>query len=827
MEFQQTDFQFLDLNDIPEKEANEICGILNCAGDNLHVELPWKDETPISNLPSAAGNVEHVNEDLSLACCTGHDTRVFPQVSNVNTTMTQPFLPTVTSISYLPEDQSYLFVPRNYPVIPQYLGVPLFTQNIPQQDLNTGQAYHYQIPYPQPILSGNNFTTVACGSDSDKVSDGQDLKQNGQICEKQYPRRNRKKHPFNCYSLEMCMNSDPYQTGSMIFENQLTNVIPLNDFSILSHNPVVPFNVPPPNYSLTTGTTPLPGIVSDYPNEITTMQYSPMVHPQAGPAPVFCVPVISSPYHGYINLPTALPSVHQVMDGSQNYDVYLPLVSVCVTASEVYNGYSYCETTLSSDTKTTVVSIDNSVNSCIKEHNIYDSAAKSQTMQSQKIEVETNVIPDSEWRAGGQSFTPTPITSEPEVEVKTDCMLGDVVCSDVSSCSSELSTLSVKLTEKIVVLSDRSDVESKTCKPTSETGYMSSPISTAFDEAQSVSTPEHLDQDSGVSLPSNDEVETSVNSGLQQRQSWADLFKMMSLENRTIGKENPVNDMMLSSVMSHRTSDVTTDVKARKIAKILTSLRLNHAAPFLIPRGLINCSNWCCVNAILQALLVCPPLYNLLKRLPRDGSSRSDSSTLVTDSLVCFMNEFPPMPYGSKRKRKDLTFGKPFEPSYVYSLVSLLNSSHIEGCLEDADDVLNFLLCGLHEEMDTVINVFRKTAKGNSNACEVFLTNGHATEYQENGPNTKSNVIKSSHSFHSPIFDIFGGQITSTMTVGNETSTSSHHFFSLTVDIQAEDVCQVSDALAYITPTKLAHGYTPEDSKGGNFTGTVGECVGT
>ncbi|XP_076330540.1 uncharacterized protein LOC143236139 [Tachypleus tridentatus] len=111
MEFQQTDFQFLDLNDIPEKEANEICGILNCAGDNLHVELPWKDETPISNLPSAAGNVEHVNEDLSLACCTGHDTRVFPQVSNVNTTMTQPFLPTVTSISYLPEDQSYLFVP--------------------------------------------------------------------------------------------------------------------------------------------------------------------------------------------------------------------------------------------------------------------------------------------------------------------------------------------------------------------------------------------------------------------------------------------------------------------------------------------------------------------------------------------------------------------------------------------------------------------------------------------------------------------------------------------------------------------------------------------
>ncbi|XP_013788751.1 ubiquitin carboxyl-terminal hydrolase 10-A-like [Limulus polyphemus] len=180
------------------------------------------------------------------------------------------------------------------------------------------------------------------------------------------------------------------------------------------------------------------------------------------------------------------------------------------------------------------------------------------------------------------------------------------------------------------------------------------------------------------------------------------------------------------------------------------------------------------------------------------------------------MNEFPPMPYGSKRKRKeDLSFGKPFEPSYVYSLVSLLNSTHIEGCLEDAEDVLNFLLCGLHEELGAVINAFRNTAKENSNVCEAILTNGHVTEDQEHDPNTKSNVIKSSHSFHSPISDIFGGQITSTMTVGNETSTSSHHFFTLTVDIQAEDVCQVNDALAYITPKELAHDFTPTDSKGG------------
>jgi len=33
----------------------------------------------------------------------------------------------------------------------------------------------------------------------------------------------------------------------------------------------------------------------------------------------------------------------------------------------------------------------------------------------------------------------------------------------------------------------------------------------------------------------------------------------------------------------------------------------------LIPRGLKNPSNYCYINSILQALIACPPFYNLLK----------------------------------------------------------------------------------------------------------------------------------------------------------------------------------------------------------------------
>ena len=54
----------------------------------------------------------------------------------------------------------------------------------------------------------------------------------------------------------------------------------------------------------------------------------------------------------------------------------------------------------------------------------------------------------------------------------------------------------------------------------------------------------------------------------------------------------------------------------RELSNFLRNYQLNHMAPAFLPRGLTNRSNWCFVNAILQALLACPPFYNLMKGLP-------------------------------------------------------------------------------------------------------------------------------------------------------------------------------------------------------------------
>ncbi|XP_013781593.1 ubiquitin carboxyl-terminal hydrolase 10-like [Limulus polyphemus] len=833
MEFQQMDFQFLDLNDIPEKEVNELCEILNPADSNSYVELPWRYETAVNNFSSATDEngdiqLECENEESTLVCYTNYDsTGASHDVTEINTAVAPPpFLPVVTSISYLPAEQPFSFIPHTYPVIPQYLGLPLFTQNVHQQDLNIVQACHY--PYPPPISNVGSFTSV-----TDKT-EGQDSKQNGQSSsDKQYLRRNKKKRSFSYYaSSEMCVNTDAYQPGSVVLDSQMATMIPLNDQSVLSHNPVVPFNVPPPNYPMTNGTIPMAGMGSSYPHEIT-MHYSSMANPHTGSAPMFCVPVIPSPYHhGYMPHPTPSTAVHQVVGNGHACDQYLP--DVCVTTSDVQNGYNYCETVMNhqpnSDNKSVDLNVDNCVNTCINQQSVDSNGVSDsegilskQTVAGFEAETcrdEHGDIQLSELSNTSEvSVSPTLVTVESEVEKKPEWVLGDATSSDISltdlsensnrrfsSCSSELSALSVKLTEKSVGVTDKDscEIENHNEKTSSETdGYVSLPKSVLSGDIQT-----------------RDQVEMDMpDSGIQQHRSWADLFKMMSLGNSTSEKDAVTETEAAACTTTTRKvsevclkNHVSTDLTACKIAKILISVRLNHAAQFLIPRGLVNRSNWCYVNAILQALLVCPPLYNLLKRLSRDGINRNNSSTPVIDSLTCFMNEFSPMPYGSKRKRKeDLSFGVPFEPHYVYSLLTILKPDCVQDCQQDAEEVLGFLLNGLHEEMVAVLDNFKNSVDKKCNGHEDNLSNGHITEHE---PEENKNVTINSMCFlDSPISDIFGGQLTTVLTAGDEISTNLQPFFTLPLDIQADNVQWVNDALAHMTAKESIQDYTCTETK--------------
>lgn len=56
----------------------------------------------------------------------------------------------------------------------------------------------------------------------------------------------------------------------------------------------------------------------------------------------------------------------------------------------------------------------------------------------------------------------------------------------------------------------------------------------------------------------------------------------------------------------------------------------------LLPRGLTNRSNYCYINSILQALLACPPFYNLLKALPcpKNVGGKNSSIPLISNMYV-------------------------------------------------------------------------------------------------------------------------------------------------------------------------------------------------
>jgi hypothetical protein len=157
--------------------------------------------------------------------------------------------------------------------------------------------------------------------------------------------------------------------------------------------------------------------------------------------------------------------------------------------------------------------------------------------------------------------------------------------------------------------------------------------------------------------------------------------------------------------------------EGRDLAEFLRSYQLNHVAPALLPRGLSNRSNWCFVNAILQALLACPPFYNLMKGLPAGPADlRSGRSpTPMMDALAEFVSEFAPLEAMSKsqkkdrgRKREDLPVGVPLEPGYVYRVLLQLEADTFsveEGRQEDAEEFLTCLLNMLSDEMQSLIKL--------------------------------------------------------------------------------------------------------------------------
>ncbi|XP_078525987.1 ubiquitin carboxyl-terminal hydrolase 10 [Lissotriton helveticus] len=276
---------------------------------------------------------------------------------------------------------------------------------------------------------------------------------------------------------------------------------------------------------------------------------------------------------------------------------------------------------------------------------------------------------------------------------------------------------------------------------------------------------------------------------------------------------------------------VSEDPVAITIAELLENIQLIHKPVSLQPRGLINKGNWCYINATLQALVACPPMYHLMKSIPMYTKlQRPCTSTPMIDSFVRLMNEFTNMPIPPKPKQvpgdkivKDIRPGVAFEPTYMYKLLMVIKSSLSEkNRQEDAEEYLGFILNGLHEEMVELKkflcpqneNVSVSNGPDSQPGNEYLhlldeLGEGSEDEWEQVGPRNKSSVTRQADFVKTLITDIFGGHIRSVVyQQSSKESATLQPFFTLQLDIQSDKIRTVQDALESLVARESVQGYT-------------------
>lgn len=319
--------------------------------------------------------------------------------------------------------------------------------------------------------------------------------------------------------------------------------------------------------------------------------------------------------------------------------------------------------------------------------------------------------------------------------------------------------------------------------------------------------------------------------------SWADLFKGSSKQSPgiVIKQQSPVVRTEMSSVSGLKKTEeqsvqtivgVEEDKYAIKFAEAIKKQELNYNQKPFIPRGLTNRGNWCYINATLQALVGCTPFFNLLRSLPFI-QDKGETSTPILDSLIHYMNEFRELPAKPATTKVDFNIGEPFEPSYVYKMLSAIQSSlSAKGRQEDAQEFLSCILNGMHEEMLQLSKLVSGPVKASEKESEE-LTNAEKSthkdketseaqedegDWEQVGPRNKSMVTRMASYPQSLISDIFGGFLRSSVhQTGLKDSANVEPFFELHLDVQT--VASVEDALKNLALKEELQGYTCTKTK--------------
>jgi len=278
-----------------------------------------------------------------------------------------------------------------------------------------------------------------------------------------------------------------------------------------------------------------------------------------------------------------------------------------------------------------------------------------------------------------------------------------------------------------------------------------------------------------------------------------------------------------------------TDPNALALADFLQKSIIHPANSALQLRGLINNANWCYINATLQSLLGCPSFYCLFKTMHSVKlKSAKPSSTPLTDTMMDFANEFSTLDLkgaiSKGKKGEELRLGESFEPKRVYEILSILKFTLSEsGKQQDAEEFLTFLLNGLHDEFSSLSKLIENVGKTNHAMSPNgdSLVNGtiHDSsdsqddrsndekeaddEWEHVGRNNKSANLRKTSTSETFITRLFGGVLRSSVHhEGAKESAMLQPFFTLQLDIQAENIWNIKDAFENYFTKESIEGFT-------------------
>ncbi|CAH0729948.1 unnamed protein product, partial [Brenthis ino] len=260
-------------------------------------------------------------------------------------------------------------------------------------------------------------------------------------------------------------------------------------------------------------------------------------------------------------------------------------------------------------------------------------------------------------------------------------------------------------------------------------------------------------------------------------------------------------------------SPFSDDPNSYRMGEFLTKYQLDHRPVSLLPRGLTNRSNYCYVNAILQALIACPPFYNMLKALPYQ-TRRGKSSTPVIDSMVELCYEFSPLASAARRGRNEagasgpaptVPAGPPLDGSAGLRVLRALRPfpGSQEGKQEDAEEFLGCLLNSLNDEMLELIKLVEpeepKDTNGKPNGIvpqeQPVEEDDDDDEWKVMGPRNRGAVERRWAARRTPVADIFRGRTRLRLhrAPHHDVTDAVQPFFTLQLDIERSTT--VKDAL--------------------------------